>query len=346
MATIEPLAALALGLLALAVLAVVLWPRWGLLARVARSRDFMHRVYGEDALKHVYEAEVMRRRPTLQSLAGALQVTLGRAADTVADLQNRELLDISGEEISLNPAGRRYALNIIRAHRLWEQHLAEETGVAEAEWHRQAERKEHFISPEQADQLAARLGHPPYDPHGDPIPTARGELAPREGSPLATIEAGQPALIVHIEDEPESIYAQIEALGLYPGMTVRLLESSPQRVRFWADGEEHVLAPVVAANITVKPVAPAVIEEPVASEVLASLLPGASAHVLSISPRCRGVERRRLLDLGILPGTRITAEIVSPAGNCTAYRIRDALIALRREQAGLIHVKPAGSPSP
>ena len=75
-----------------------------------------------------------------------------------------------------------------------------------------------------------------------------------------------------------------------------------------------------------------------ADERLSALQPGESGIVTTISPACQGVERRRFLDLGILPGTVITAEMVSPGGNPTAYRIRGALIALRREQATLIHM--------
>ena len=60
----------------------------------------------------------------------------------------------------------------------------------------------------------------------------------------------------------------------------------------------------------------------------------------SISPACRGVERRRLLDLGLVPGTRVTAEFTSPAGDPVAYRVRGALIALRNQQADMIYVEP------
>jgi DtxR family Mn-dependent transcriptional regulator len=335
----DPVAALGIGLLALLGLAAIFWPRYGLWFRFRRAREFTARVYTEDALKHFYKAELEGVRPTLQSLAGALQVTLNRAADVVERLQSCELLLVAGDEMSLSPSGRRYALNIIRAHRLWEQHLAEETGVEETMWHREAERQEHRISPEEADRLAAQLGHPMFDPHGDPIPTKEGELRTPAGEPLAAVEPNHWARIVHIEDEPESVYAQIRALGLSAGMLVRLLESSPQRIRLWVDGDEHVLAPVVASNIGVRPVTQTAAEEGEDYKSLSRLRPGDRATVQRISPRCRGAERRRLLDLGILPGTEVGAEMTSLGGGLTAYRVRDALIALRREQADLIQVR-------
>jgi Fe2+ transport system protein FeoA len=73
---------------------------------------------------------------------------------------------------------------------------------------------------------------------------------------------------------------------------------------------------------------------------LSSLAPGDAGVVASIAPACRGVERRRFLDLGLVPGTRVVAEFPSPAGDPVAYRIRGALIALRKQQADMIYLEP------
>ncbi len=88
------------------------------------------------------------------------------------------------EGFVLTDQGREYALHIVRTHRLLERYLADRTGVLPEDWHGEAERREHKLSPEDRESLAARLGHPLYDPHGDPIPTAAGELpAADRGSP-------------------------------------------------------------------------------------------------------------------------------------------------------------------
>jgi DtxR family Mn-dependent transcriptional regulator len=76
----------------------------------------------------------------------------------------------------------------------------------------------------------------------------------------------------------------------------------------------------------------------VEEEFLSGLKPGERTRVVSLSPACRGPERRRLLDLGFVPGTLVEVEMVSPGGDPTAYRVRGTVIALRREQAGLIRV--------
>jgi Fe2+ transport system protein FeoA len=71
---------------------------------------------------------------------------------------------------------------------------------------------------------------------------------------------------------------------------------------------------------------------------LSELQPGESGQVIRVEGE--GEQRRRLMDLGLIPGTVVTAEMVSPMGDPTAYRIRGALIALRQDQAGLIVVEP------
>jgi len=249
-----------------------------------------------------------------------------------------QTVELNGGALRLTPAGHEYALHIIRAHRLWERYLADETGYGETQWHDQAEQVEHELSPVEIDQLAAQLGNPTHDPHGDPIPTSDGWIVNQHGLPLTIMEAGQVARITHLEDEPDAVYAQLAAEGLYPGMEVHILEVSPQRVRFWADGDEHVLAPIVAANISVQLLPKEIPMEP--GWTLADLKPGEKGKVTTLSPRCRGAERRRLLDLGIVPGTVIEAEMVSPGGDPTAYLVRDTLIALRKEQAELINIEP------
>jgi DtxR family transcriptional regulator, Mn-dependent transcriptional regulator len=334
----NPLIALVIGALVVAAGALLFWPEKGLFNRWQRSRRVTQRVLSEDALKHIHEAQLQGQRPTLQSIAGALQISPNRAADLVADLDQRGLLTIVGDEPRLTPEGREAALHVIRAHRLWERHLAEDTGFAEAEWHQLAEQHEHELSPSEADALAARLGNPTRDPHGDPIPTPDGKLNEQRGQPLAALAINAAARIIHIEDEPEAVYAQLVAEGLYPGQWVRLLEVTPQRVRFWANGNEHVLAPIFAANIAVVPGAVEPEVEVSNDEPLHHLKLNESGTVTGLSPRCRGVERRRMLDLGIVPGTIVRAEVASPSGDPIAYRVRGALIALRREQSELVRI--------
>jgi DtxR family Mn-dependent transcriptional regulator len=148
---------------------------------------------------------------------------------------------------------------------------------------------------------------------------------------------GTLAKIVHLEDEPENVYAQLVAQGLHVGMHLEVTELAPEGVRLLADGDEYSLSPIAAANIFVAPLAQ---EQGMKGpyEALSALKPGERARVTRLSPSCRGLERRRLMDLGIVPGTLIEAAMKSPSGDPTAYWVRGALIALRKEQAGQIHI--------
>lgn len=301
-----------------------------------RSR-MTERVLIEDGLKHFYDAEQGERPVTLQSLAGALCIGDGRAAAIVGRIEALNLIERLGMELRLTPGGRADALRVIRLHRLWERYLAEETGLGELEWHDRADEQEHNLTEADAEALVERLGNPLYDPHGDPIPTADGLLPPQRGESLTELSPGDVAAIVHLEDEPVEVYARLVAAGLYLGMGIRLIDVTAAGIRFQADGEEHLLPPVVAANISVAPLP----EEEIPTgtvEALSALDPGESATVIRIVRACRGKQRRRLMDLGILPGTLVEARMRSAGGDPTAYRVRGTLVALRREQANMIHI--------
>jgi DtxR family Mn-dependent transcriptional regulator len=339
----NPLVALLIGFAVVAVGSVLFWPRRGLIARWRAIRLVTGRVLQEDTLKHIQKLSLGGRAASLQSVAGALGVDGSRAAEMISELEELGLIQRNGSKLHLTADGEQTALNVIRAHRLWEKYLAEKTGFSEAEWHSQAELIEHNFTPEELDDLAGSLGNPVYDPHGDPIPGKKGELWEHKGHPLTDLTENQTGRIVHVGDEPEMVAAQIQAEGLLPGMVVRVLENTPRRVRFWVDDEEHVLAPVVAAKIEVRLIEAQPEEVILAGVPLDELVQGESGKILVISPRIRGAERRRLLDLGILPGTLVEAELPSPMGDPTAYRIRDTLIALRRDQARCIRVEPIKS---
>jgi DtxR family Mn-dependent transcriptional regulator len=200
------------------------------------------------------------------------------------------------------------------------------------------------LTPDDVQALSARLQHPTHDPHGDPIPSEGGEIVGRSGIPLTAAPSDRPLRILHLEDEPRAVYAQLVAMGLHAGMPIRLLEASPERVRVEAGGAVHALAPLVAGSVTVCPLPEGSRVATPAGEPLSALRPGEEARVVSISRQCRGPERRRLMDLGVLPGTLIRAEMVSPTGDPTAYRVRDALMALRADQARLIRVERLSEP--
>jgi len=335
--------ALVIGTGSVLLLAVYFWPNRGLRNLLLRNRDHLRRVACEDALKHIHNEQLNGQSASIPSVAGTLEISIGEAADLLGDMEKRNLVTFQNGALRLTSEGRRYALHIIRAHRLWERYLAEETGFGEGEWHQRAEQFEHVLTPAQADELSLKLNHPSHDPHGDPIPTADGRIDTNAGQPMTTLSEDSLGRILHLEDEPPSIYAQLTALGLQPGLEVRILEKSPDHVRFWANGDEQVLATLLANSITVAPITAAPTIRQPRTVWLNQLKIGCRARVLELSPACRGADRRRLLDLGFVPGADVEAEISSPTGDPVAYRVRGTLIALRHEQAGLIRIVPGES---
>lgn len=306
-------------------------PRIGGLALYRRWRDARDRHLAEDALKFIHAREWRGGRPaTLEGLAGALGVRSARAVALARRLESRGLIRSASGGFRLTPEGEQLALGVIRAHRLWERYLVDEARMSLADVHAEAERREHDVDAAKLDELEIRLGHPTIDPHGDPIPTVRGEMARIESRPLTDWPTGLPALIVHLEDEPPAVFAQIAAEGLRPGQIVRVVEATPERLTLSDGRKTFALAPVLAANIFVGE-APA--EVGVTSRRLTALRRGETALVGALDQGLQGFTRRRLLDLGLTPGARITAELPSMLGDPVAYRVRGTLIALRRDQA-------------
>jgi DtxR family Mn-dependent transcriptional regulator len=335
----DPISSLVIAAILAAVGLYLFWPQRGPYWRWQGTRQMSERVLIEDALRHIHLSALDERCPTIDTIAAELKIPPTRVSDLLRLMEGRKLLTRDEETVCLTAKGEEYALQVIRAHRLWERYLAEQSGFQEHEWHERAHQQEHLLSAEEIESLAAELNYPTHDPHGDPIPTAEGRMVVQKSVSLDTLSADQSARIVHLEDEPPAVYAQLVAEELHPGMELRVIESGPERVRFWAEGTRHTLAPMMAANVSVVPVAEEVEVAEESAGRLSDLRAGEAGEVLGISHRLRGTERRRFLDFGILPGTRIEAAMVSPSGDPTAYLVRGTLLALRKEQAKQIMIK-------
>ncbi|MCX6137423.1 MAG: FeoA domain-containing protein [Ignavibacteriales bacterium] len=318
--------------------AAITAPRIGLRAMLIKRRTTNAKVRVEDALKHIHDCEYHKRHITWNDVVRTLGLSVSEGLDLSSTLRSMNLVTSEAGELRLTDEGRMYALRVIRVHRLWERYLADETSVAEKDWHTEAEKREHRLSTKDADALAAQLGNPQFDPHGDPIPTANGEIPEQDALSLVALHPGDIAAIVHLEDEPAEIYAQLAAQRLYPGMQIQVVEVSDQRIRFEAEGEECVLAPLFAENVSVRLLSDAErATEPFIP--LSSLKMGEEATVVAISRACRGQQRRRLMDFGVVPGTRIRASLQSLTGDPMAYEIRSATVALRKQHADQVFIR-------
>jgi len=298
------------------------------------------RVLVEDALKHLLDCEESGGASTMDSLAGALQLRRGKAGGLLGLLHERSLANPRGNEWLLTEDGRQYALQVVRTHRLYETYLARVTGLPPADWHRRADTAEHRLKAGEVDELAHRLNNPRFDPHGDPIPTRDGELPKTRRVSLAEWPIGRNAVIAHIEDEPEGIFRNILHTSLHPGTILEnITRTAGGGVQLRSEGRDLTLPAEWLGMIHVAEVPE---EEELGPGLarLSELEIGARALVHGLSSGCVGAERLRLLDLGLVPGTKIRPEFESPFGSPRAYFIRGTMIALRREQAEMILVKP------
>lgn len=321
---------LAIVVLAIAV-ALVAW-------RHASQRPARERRRIEDALKHLFEQEYRGRHASLSSLKGALRLPDAPVLSLVARMQALNLVRASGQEFDLTPEGERLALQIVRAHRLLERYFADEARLPLGKVHAAAERHEHVLSPDEIERLSAELGHPTFDPHGDPIPSREGAVPPAAGVPVTSWSPETTGRIVHLEDEPPLSFAQILAEGLRVGQIVRVIERTPQRVVL-TDGEnEFRLAPAVAANVFLAPAPDATATAGVIR--LPDLPDHEPALVVGLDEACQGFSRRRLMDLGFTEGAQIEPVLRTFAGDPRAYQVRGTVVAVRRDQAVHVLVRP------
>jgi DtxR family Mn-dependent transcriptional regulator len=320
-------------------LAATFIPRVGLLAIYKTYRIAQEREQVEDALKHLLDREQQGRHASPESLAGTLDIQRGEVMRLIENMETQNLLESRGAELHLTTQGERWALHVVRAHRLWERYLTDEARMPLEKIHSEAHRREHAMTEAQINELDAALGHPTRDPHGDPIPTREGTLLKAEGMPLTAWQAEGPMRIVHLEDEPALAFEQILAAGLRLGQTIRILDRNPQRYLL-TDGEtEFRLAPAVAANVSVAALPESEVAK-ASSISLAELQDDQRGEIVILDDAVQGFTRRRFLDLGLTPGTVIYPELQNFFGDPRAYRVRGTLIALRKDQAAQIWVKP------
>ncbi|MGZ5308297.1 MAG: metal-dependent transcriptional regulator [Solirubrobacterales bacterium] len=146
--------------------------------------------------------------------------------------------------VELTPAGERVALEVIRHHRLLESYLSEALGKPWDRVHEEAEVLEHYISEELEALIAAKLGDPEHDPHGDPIPGA-DLSAPGEGTdaPLAEVEPGMTATFTRVSDSDSSMLRYLDERGIHPGVEIAVTGRQPFGGPLLVEigGREHAL---------------------------------------------------------------------------------------------------------
>ncbi|WP_017731974.1 metal-dependent transcriptional regulator [Nafulsella turpanensis] len=158
-------------------------------------------------------------------LAESMQNKPASASDMIKKLAAKELLEhVKYRGVHITETGKKEALKIIRKHRLWEVFLVEKLHFNWDEVDEVAEQLEHIKSPLLVERLDHFLGNPQYDPHGDPIPNAKGEYNLKPKLPLTELAVGSKATIVAVKDSSPLFLQYLDKIGAHIQSSLLLLD--------------------------------------------------------------------------------------------------------------------------
>jgi DtxR family Mn-dependent transcriptional regulator len=200
----------------------------------------------EDYAKAIYAiSERSGQAVGTSELAARLGVAPATATAMLKRLDRMGLVDHQPYRgVTLTPDGERMALEVIRHHRLLESYLSEALGMPWDRVHEEAEVLEHYISEELESLIAAKLGDPSHDPHGDPIPGADlARPAGEEGRPLDSLQEGQSGVFTRVSDSDPRMLRYLAERGIRPGARLSVTARQPfgGPIHVEVDGREHAL---------------------------------------------------------------------------------------------------------
>ena len=213
----------------------------------------------QDYLKVIYDLTEESGRATTSQIADFLAVKPASVTGMLQKMAKDDppLVDYKKHKgATLTNEGRKAALEIMRHHRLLELFLHEILGYSWDEVHAEAERLEHVISEDMERRMAAVLGNPSRDPHGQPIPNQNLELLPNSDVPMDELRPGQEAIIRRVQDDNPELLRYLADLGLHPGAKITDVAYVPfdqtLHVEIGADEDTVVLGPSITGEISVE----------------------------------------------------------------------------------------------
>jgi len=210
----------------------------------------------EDYAKAIYALETRcDGAVSTNALAERLGVSAASASSMVKKLDSLGLVShVPYRGVQLTPAGAKVALEVIRHHRLLERFLAEELGVPWDRVHDEAEVLEHVLSEDLEAIIAAKLGHPTTDPHGDPIPSADLVIDEHPTDAMDSIAPGSGGTFVRISDSDPEMLRYLAARGIKPGDRFEVVDKQPFDGPLFArfGDDVHVLGGALAKAMRVE----------------------------------------------------------------------------------------------
>jgi DtxR family Mn-dependent transcriptional regulator len=198
----------------------------------------------EDYLKAIYRLSPQGRAASTSEIAQRLDLSPASVSGMVKRLSEQGLLEhVPYKGVQLTPDGRRAALRMLRRHRLIEAYLVAFLGYTWDTVHAEAERLEHAVSDSLVERMAAVLGHPAVDPHGDPIPTSEGDILESVSTPLSEVPEGSAVEVSRVEEDQPDRLRYIASVGLRPGVRLRVVDRQPFHgpITISVDGATHVI---------------------------------------------------------------------------------------------------------
>lgn len=184
----------------------------------------------QDYLKHIYDLTEDGKSASTNALAQKLDISAPSVTGMIQKLASSKppLVEYQKHQgVTLTKEGRRVALEVIRHHRLLEAWLVQTLGYSWDEVHEEAERLEHVISEDFERRIAAAMGHPTRDPHGELIPTEDLKMPVDESTPLSSLRAGQSGVVISVKAADTELLRHLESLGLVPEAQIEVKEYSP-----------------------------------------------------------------------------------------------------------------------
>ena len=214
----------------------------------------------EDYVKQIYLEQLGATDPSalvsMGRLAAAMGVVPGTATSMVKALADAGLVDYEPRGgARLTRGGEKLALHVLRRHRLVELFLVRVLGLDWSEVHDEAEELEHSISDKVLERIDAVLGRPSVDPHGDPIPSAKGKVDESRHASLADCDLNRPFRVARVIDQDAAFLQFVHRCGLVPGVGVTVEVRDELADAVWVrpgGGRPLTLGRAAAAKILVE----------------------------------------------------------------------------------------------
>ena len=208
----------------------------------------------ENYLKAILHYSPNGENVSNNTIAKHLGTSPASVTDMVKKLQaDKMLTHESYKGVKLTTAGRKIALQIIRKHRLWELFLVETLGFTWDNVHEVAEQLEHVNSPELINRIDEFLNFPRFDPHGDPIPNADGEIVKRNTQLLTEVSPPKWVEVVGVNDSDPDFLQYLDSIGLSLHQRIKVVEklAYDQSCQLEIEGQRLLIGGNAAKNIRV-----------------------------------------------------------------------------------------------